>query len=63
MQALAGGTAYPVGLEASLYATTLDAALLSVFSAGTLPAEALQSAFDTIQESRSGLAGTPTPEP
>jgi len=48
MQALLGGTAYPVHPNANLYWDPLETAMGYVFSKSALPAPALQQASDTI---------------
>jgi ABC-type glycerol-3-phosphate transport system substrate-binding protein len=61
MQALAGGTAYPTGIDFALYSTALGAAVQSVFDGGVPPAEALNAADVAIRTAQSGQEVTPTP--
>ena len=48
MQALSGGTTYPVVPEMSVYPPSMDTALGSIFNDGIAPEQALQSAEEAI---------------
>ena len=48
--AFAGGAAFPVIPEMGTYWGPMDTALKSVFDEGMDPAEALQTAYDTITQ-------------
>jgi maltose-binding protein MalE len=60
MEALSGGATYPARPEMAIYTPYLDIALQSIFNGEASPAEALQTAADSIMAE---LAMLPTPLP
>jgi len=62
MEALVGGSTYPVRPEFAVYHAALDTALQSVFGGEVEPAKALQIASDTVRQSTSTRLITPTPK-
>jgi maltose-binding protein MalE len=63
MEALAGGTTYPVLPEMAVYPPVMDEALQSVFKGSVPPDHALQNAQETIVSVLDALKTTPTPLP
>ncbi len=61
MAALAGGTAYPILPETTLYATNVDVALRAVFQEGVPPDQALNNAEEAIIAAIQQGQATPTP--
>jgi maltose-binding protein MalE len=57
MEALAGGTPFPVIPEMDAYWRPMETALQSVFDEGADPAEALQVAYDAIIASIEEMRG------
>ena len=60
MQALSGGATYPARPEMAIYTPYLDIALQSIFNGEASPADALQTAADSITAE---VAALPTPPP
>jgi maltose-binding protein MalE len=63
MEALAGGSTYPVLPEMAVYPPVMDDALQSVFNGSVPPDQALQTAEETIISVLDSLKSTPTPSP
>ena len=63
MEALSGGSTYPVVPEMAVYPPVMDAALQSVFNEEVPANQALQTAEETITSVLSSLKSTVTPSP
>jgi maltose-binding protein MalE len=63
MQALSGGTSYPIGPEMPVFSGQLDIALQSIFSGEATPADALNKAAESIRLSLAESNATETPAP